>query len=133
MQLAKVGPWVSVACAIHCMASPILLGMLPMVHASETIESVLIVVSIVIGALTLGAGYREHRRARVLVLLVLSVAFLCAKYVVRDALETPTVMAGALLMAGGQFLNLRLQRHCCRHHHDARTSRSELSSIANRV
>ena len=134
MRLTTVGPWVSVACAIHCMISPIILGMLPMVHLSDAIETSLIAFSILIGVLTLGAGYREHRRARVLVLLALSIAFLIGKYGVREALETPMVVAGELLMAGAQFLNLRLQRHCCRHHHhEAAASRSELSSMASRV
>jgi len=132
MQLSKVGPWVSIACAIHCMVSPIILGMLPMVHASEAIETGLIVVSVALGVLTLGAGYREHGKARVLMLLGFSLAFLTARFFVAEEFETATVVTGAVLMAIAQFMNVRLQRHCCHHDH-ARTSRSELSSIASRV
>jgi uncharacterized membrane protein YozB (DUF420 family) len=115
------------------MISPIILGMLPMAHFPDWIETSLIAVSIIIGVLTLTTGYREHHKARVLVLLLFSVAFLVGKYVVPERLETPMVVAGALLMAGAQFMNLRLQTRCCHHHHDEVTSRSELSSIAKRV
>ena len=132
MQLSKVGPWVSIACAIHCMVSPIILGLLPMVHASEAIETALIVGSVAIGALTLGAGYREHHKARVLILLGCSLAFLATRFFVAEPFETAVVVTGAMLMAAAQFINVRLQRHCCAHDH-ARASRSELSSIASRV
>ena len=130
MQLSKVGPWVSMACAVHCMVSPIILGLLPMVHASEAIETGLIVVSVAIGVLSLAGGYREHRKARVLVLLAISLVFLTARFFVEERFESAAVVTGAMLMATAQFLNVRLQRHCCDHAH---ASRSELSSIASRV
>lgn len=130
MQLSKVGPWVSIACAIHCMVSPILLAVLPIVPASEPIELALIGVSVAIGMITLLAGYREHRKARVLGLLALSLAFLGARFFVDERFETASVVTGAMLMAIAQFMNVRLQRHCCAHDH---ASRSELSSIASRV
>lgn len=132
MQLSKVGPWVSIACAIHCMMSPIILGLLPMVHASEAIETALIVASVAIGALTIGAGYREHHKKRVLILLGCSLVFLGARFFVAARFETAVVVTGAMLMAAAQFINVRLQRHCCDHHH-ADASRNELSSIASRV
>jgi uncharacterized membrane protein YozB (DUF420 family) len=116
------------------MASPIILAVLPMIHMPEIVETLLIAMSILIGVLTISAGYREHHKERVLVLLVFSVAFLVGKYAVPERLETPMVVAGALLMAGAQFMNLRLQRGCCHHDHcEAETSRNELSSIASRV
>jgi len=127
MQLSKVGPWVSIACAIHCMVSPIILGLLPMVHASEAIETGLIVASVAIGALTIGAGYREHHKARVLVLLGCSLAFLASRYFVSENLETAVVVTGAMLMAIAQFTNVRLQKHCCDHAH-ACESRGEVAS-----
>ena len=99
------------------MVSPIILGLLPMVHASEAIETGLIVASVAIGALTLGAGYREHRKSRVLVLLALSLTFLGARFFVSEDLESATVVTGAMLMAAAQFMNVRLQRHCCDHAH----------------
>src|SRR5689334_20771597 len=134
MQLAKVGPWVSIACAIHCMVSAIILAVLPMVHLPEIIETALIGISILIGILSIRGGYREHHKARVLVLLVCSIAFLVGKYGVPERFETPMVVAGAMLMAGAQFMNLRLQRGCCHHDHcEAETSRNELSSITSRV
>jgi hypothetical protein len=112
------------------MISPVILGLLPMIHVSNAIETALIVTSIAIGVLTVGAGYREHRRLRVVVLLALSLVLLVARFFVAERFETATVIAGAMLMAAAQFLNLRLQKHCCDHDH---TRRSELSSIARRV
>jgi hypothetical protein len=112
------------------MVSPILLAVLPIVPASEPIELALIGVSVAIGMITLLAGYREHRKARVLGLLALSLAFLGARFFVDERFETASVVTGAMLMAIAQFMNVRLQRHCCAHDH---ASRSELSSIASRV
>jgi hypothetical protein len=81
---------------------------------------------------SIAAGYREHRRKSVVLLLVLSLAFLGGGlFVGAQRLETPLIVTGALLMAIAQFLNIRYHRHCCRH--EGKASRSELSSIANRV
>ena len=115
------------------MVSAIILAVLPMVHLPELIETAMIGISILIGVLTISGGYREHHKARVLVLLVCSIAFLVGKYGVPERFETPMVVAGALLMAGAQFINLRLQRGCCAHHCEEVTSRNELSSITSRV
>ena len=129
-KLGRVGGWVSIACAVHCMLSPILLGLIPIFRAqsplAETIEKALIGLSVLIGVSAIAAGYREHHRKSVIVMLLFSLAFLGAGLRV-DAL----IVAGALLMAIAQFLNIRYQRNCC--HHDGKASRSELSSIANRV
>lgn len=117
-RLSKIGPWVSMACAIHCMISPIVLGLIPMIHSkSELLEDVLIAISILIGILSIAGGYREHRRAIVLVLLAVSVALLAGSQF-SESLEESGVISGALVMAGAQFLNLRYHRRCCAHEHE---------------
>jgi hypothetical protein len=70
------------------MVSAIILAVLPMVHLPELIETAMIGISI-IGVLTISGGYREHHKARVLVLLVCSIAFLVGKYGVPERFETP--------------------------------------------
>lgn len=135
-KLERVGGWVSVVCALHCMLSPILLGLIPIFHtespAAEMIEKLLIALSVLIGVSSIAVGYREHRRNAILVLLASSLALLAAGLLVEsERLEPPLIVSGAMLMAVAQFLNLRYHRNCCRH--EAKTSRSELSSIANRV
>jgi MFS family permease len=135
-KLSKVGGWVSILCAIHCMISPIVLGLIPVIHArspvAEHIETLLIVLSVIISSITVAMGFREHRRASIVALLAVSFACLAAaRFVASASMETPLVIAGAVIMAVAQFLNIRYQRSCCRHHPDK--SRNEFSSIANRV
>ncbi len=129
-KVSKIAPWVSIVCAIHCMIGPIVLALIPMIQSkSEMIENVLIVLSIVIGVLSVASGYREHRRMAVVVLLVVAVALLAGSRF-SERFEESGVIGGALIMAGAQFLNLRYIRRCCAHDH---ARRSELSSIASRV
>jgi len=106
------------ACAIHCMLSPIVLGLIPMIHSkSELLEDGLIAVSILIGVLSVAGGYREHRRLIVLVMLIVSVALLAGSQFT-ERFEESGVISGALVMAGTQFLNLRYQKRCCAHEHE---------------
>jgi len=117
-RLSKIGPWVSVVCAIHCMISPIVLGLIPMIHSkSEMLEDVLIAVSIIIGILSIAGGYREHRRVIVVAMLIVSVALLAGSQF-SERFEESGVIGGALVMAGAQFLNLRYQKRCCAHEHE---------------
>lgn len=116
--LSKFGGWISLLCAAHCMMSPILLGLIPVIHAEsplvEQIETGLIVVSILIGVIAVAAGYREHRRRSVVTLLVVSLLLLAASRLLGvEAWEAPLVVGGAVLMAVTQFRNFRLQRNCC--------------------
>jgi uncharacterized membrane protein YhaH (DUF805 family) len=134
-KLSKVGGWVSILCAIHCMVSPMVLGLIPIIHAEsplvEHIETLLIILSILISSIAVATGFREHRRASIVALLAVSFAFLAAgRFIASESLETPLVITGAMIMAAAQFLNFRNQRNCCRH---PEASRNELSSIANRV
>lgn len=135
-KLTKIGGWVSVACAIHCLMGPVILGLLPIIGAggelAETLEGPLILLSVIIGVSAIAAGYREHRRRSTLILLAVSLATLgVGRYLAPESFEEPLIVGGAAVMAVAQFLNLRYQRDCCRHHREA--SRSELSSIASRV
>ena len=128
--VSKIGPWVSIACAIHCLAGPIVLALVPMIQSkSELIENVLIAFSIGIGILSIASGFREHRKMVVMGMLVVAVALLVASRF-SEPFEEPGVISGALIMAGAQLLNLRYIRRCCAHDH---ARRSELSSAASRV
>ena len=127
-RLSKIGGWVSVACAIHCMIGPVLIGLLPVIGArgelAETLEGPLILVSVLIGVTAILAGYREHHRRATLLLLAFSLAALAGgKFLALARFESPLIVGGAALMAIGQFMNLRLQRNCCRRH--AETSRGD--------
>jgi MerC mercury resistance protein len=117
-KLSKVGGWLSILCAAHCMLSPVLLGLIPVIHADspvvEQIETGLIVVSILIGVAAVAAGYREHRRRSIVALLVVALALLAAgRFMATEEWEVPFVVGGAMVMAVAQFRNFRLQRNCC--------------------
>jgi MerC mercury resistance protein. len=118
----KVASWLSILCGIHCLLTPVLLAVLPILGAQgrfgETTETVLIFLSITIGAISIGMGVAQHRRWSLLAILAVAIAMiLSGHYLAPDRFEAPMIVTGALIMAGGQFLNLRSHRDACCDHH----------------
>jgi len=116
-KLSSAAAWLSLACGIHCLATPLLIGFLPALEhwLGETVENYLLIASIAIGSLGIGSGYREHRRRLVLVLLAGAVVLIgVGRLLVAPPYENAFIIGGAALLACGQFLNLRFHRSGCR-------------------
>ena len=68
--LDSIGAFLSLACAIHCIAIPILVGILPLIGLSfflnQTVEKVFVIASIVLAAVNLCWGYTIHKKIRIL-------------------------------------------------------------------
>ena len=78
--LDAVGTAMSLLCAVHCAALPLLLALLPLsafgALADERLEWVLVIAAATIGIASLTLGFREHRSRRALAILAVGIALL---------------------------------------------------------
>jgi hypothetical protein len=110
----QVGVGLSLACAIHCMAFPLLVAVLPLVGLGFLVqgptEVLLVLTSLGMAAGSLCWGFRLHRRWHVFVVLGAALALIVAgRVLVEESYEIVLVVGGALLLAGCHLLN----RHLC--------------------
>jgi hypothetical protein len=114
-RLERAATWVSLACAVHCLVVPLLAAGLPLVAGVSptllhhpALELAFVVVVLGGAAFTGFWGFRSHRDARVLAVLLAGVAL----YVVGHALDGWSASAlsvvGALLLAAASFASARL-------------------------
>jgi len=72
----RVGQGLSLLCLVHCLATPVVLGLLPslgfLLH-NELVHLVLAVVVVGVSLVAFGNGFRRHRRAMVPLLGALGV------------------------------------------------------------
>jgi hypothetical protein len=114
----------SLVCAVHCAATPVLVGALPLIgHQFEQVhwvEGPLVGAAACLGYLTLGLRYRLHGRAHPLVLLTLGLCLLALAHLLLPAERSlPATLTGGLLMAGAQLLDRRYGGRCCPGHQQA--------------
>lgn len=124
-RLNWIGAAASLACAVHCLVMPLLIGVLPVLGlgllTEPWLEWSLIVFTGVIGLLTLLPSYRRrHHRPQPLALFTLGFGLiLTAKLLTAEgsSLETSGLVTGALFVAGANLTNHRLVHTCaaCRH------------------
>jgi hypothetical protein len=119
-RLDRLGAAASLACAAHCAAIPLLIGLLPLVGlgflAEERTEWTLAGLSIGVGSLSLIPSYaRKHRQWRPLLLFAFGASLVIAvRLLANDGsrLESPAMTLGALLIAFAHIVNHRLCRSC---------------------
>lgn len=130
---SRVAAWAPAApllCAVHCLATPLVVSLLPAAGAGERAEPWLLAAVLAVAALALRTELRAHGRRRVLVPAVAGFAVWAASLAgwLEPAPEALTTTLGSLLVAGGMAWSARL-RHAatCRDcgcpapgHHDAR-------------
>ena len=125
-RLDTLGALASTACAVHCLLTPAVLALLPLLGASiwaaPWLENGAVILAIVLGLTSLLHGYSHHRQFRALGLLLGGIALLAiGRGVVGhdDQLwETVFVVLGGLAVAGAHLINRRLCQVCetCHHH-----------------
>ncbi len=113
----QLGAGLSLACAAHCMATPLLLSLLPFVGlgflADESVETLLLGTSLVLAVGSLCWGFRVHHQRRTL--LLLGAAFLlivAGRFSPEETAEVVCVVLGAGLLAVGHLLNRYLCKTC---------------------
>ncbi|MGH8110972.1 MAG: MerC domain-containing protein [Rhodanobacteraceae bacterium] len=120
----RVGATASFACAVHCVALPFVLALLPLVGlgflAGHTFERVFVACAALLASASILAGYRGHRRPHALFLMVPGIVLLVSGVAidigVHVALHTASVVTGGVLVASAHVTNLVLSH---RHHCDA--------------
>lgn len=118
--LDRVGATASSACAVHCMITPFVLGLLPVLGigflAAPWFENTAVLGAISLAVVSLLHGYLHHRQFHALWLLIIGGALLLSgRFIVGDAnklLETPLVVLGGLALAGAHLINRRLCKSC---------------------
>lgn len=118
--LDRFGVAASCLCAAHCALTPFVVSLLPLVGlgmlADERAEWAFIALTVAVGLMSLLISYfRRHGRAGALMLFAAGVCLIFTVRVLFEEgvkLETPAVVAGALLIAASHVVNLKLCRAC---------------------
>jgi hypothetical protein len=112
----RVAVWTSVACAIHCALTPLLLPLLPYAvggYVGEGTEHAFRGLALVLGVVSLGHSYRVvHRRWLPLGLFVCGMALLFTASLqtsAHSARELFLVLVGASAIVSAHTVNLRLR------------------------
>jgi len=106
-------------CVLHCLATPLVLLMLPLLgqFSDSHFHLQMLVVVVPVSALALSLGYRKHRRSSVLVtgaagllLLYIGGTWMHDEYgIFADRAST---IAASLLLATAHYFNSRFSRRC---------------------
>ena len=127
----KMAMSLSLLCAIHCLAFPLIIVMLPSLAALQLDDEafhvwmVLAVIPISVYALTIGC--KQHKRYRLLILglfglLFLLSALLSGEDLIGEFWEKALTVVGAVTIALGHYWNYRLCQHqdfcACPEHRD---------------
>jgi hypothetical protein len=115
--LDRAGVVLSSACALHCALMPAVAGVLPIIGLNdvvpETVESMLLLTSVIVAMVSLAGGCRHHRQWRPWLFLFGGLALISVGRLLLDEVrwfETGIVTTGALLIATAHLVNSRL---CC--------------------
>ncbi len=118
----RLGILASAACAVHCLAMPLLLALLPAMGSiwiiGHSVEWILAVVAVLMALGSLCWGFSIHRKKRLfLSFLAAAVFILSGQLVAHGWLETALVVAGGLGLVGSHLLNRNLCKSChtCEH------------------
>ena len=117
----RAGMAVSLCCGLHCIFTPLLIGVAASLPIGwlleESTEVLLLLAAVLTGALSLGPSYwRHHRRKRCLAMFAVGVGLLTLAKLgpVGERWEPWAVASGATLLATAHLVNLRLCRQCAR-------------------
>lgn len=119
MFLDRVGIGMSVACAVHCAALPLIAGAALFSHNHDHalhapwLDAVMVGVAASIGYATLGYGFRRHRNLLPLVILTIGLVLIVAGHVLFAQQSGVIAVAGALLLVLAQIQNRRCPAPCC--------------------
>ena len=125
---------VSFICAVHCLAMPFLLAMVPYLGstfiAGDKMEMVMICITLSVAVPTLFRGYLKHRRLLIPACFILGMLFLTLRpgsfehthdhFHSEDSLHFILAALGGFSLAIGHWFNLKFCRLCssCRDESD---------------
>jgi len=111
-----VGATFSLACAVHCLATPLLVSVLPLVglgfFASERFEWAMLSMVLLMAILSSASGLRTHGRRRILIGFGVGSVFMLAGHLFEGLLHGIVVGAGGFVLSICQLINRRWCRVC---------------------
>jgi hypothetical protein len=116
-KLDLAGMGLSVACAIHCLATPVLLSALPVLGfeflGHEGFESGMIAAIVLLAGFTFINGFRMHGKKGHFLLGVIGLAiFLLVRPFVDHSLEPYSTLLGGTAFVWGHLLNWKWSKPC---------------------
>ncbi|HBY86158.1 MAG TPA: MerC domain-containing protein [Colwellia sp.] len=117
----KMAITLSIACAIHCLALPLLLLLLPSFMVlqlnNEAFHTWMVIIVIPTSVYALFMGCKQHKRYRLLFIGFLGLILLVlAVWVGNEYWEKTFTLVGSAVIAGGHYWNYRLcQQHTLCH------------------
>jgi hypothetical protein len=115
--LDKLGIWASGLCALHCLALPLLLPVLPFIgslfFAQGWFEKTILSMSLIVGSWALFIGfYKYHRQMYPLYSLFVGGLIYWNKDIFGHDFEPITVAVGACLIIVAHITNMKLCKSC---------------------
>ncbi|AMP99185.1 hypothetical protein AY601_2291 [Pedobacter cryoconitis] len=126
-RLDRLGMTASTLCAVHCALVPIFLTTLPLLGleflSNEWVEISMIIVSVILGTLSLSMSYRKqhHKLFPFLVLFSGFALIATGHFSGIESLEPILIPLGGFTVAAAHLVNWRLNRSCT--HHEINDSR----------
>lgn len=120
-RLDRLGMTASTLCAIHCALVPIFLTTLPLLGleflSNEWVEISMIIVSVILGTLSLSMSYRkQHHKLFAFIVLFSGFALIALGHFSGiESLEPVLIPLGGFTVAAAHLVNWRLNR-ACKHH-----------------
>lgn len=121
----KLAISLSLLCAMHCLALPLLLALIPSMSVlgldNEAFHYWMLVAVIPISIYALTMGCKQHKRYPLLILGFTGLTLLVLAVTIGESLlgeygEKGLTLAGAVVVACGHYINYRLCRsHSCNH------------------
>jgi hypothetical protein len=121
----RIGIWTSTVCVIHCLLTPVLLSVSAVsahfLPSEERTHRTLAAAIAALGAIALVRGYRRHRSPRVLVLMIVGLAFIFGgaywgDHLPSHAAEILVTLVGSGFMIAAHRTNHTFCRDCsCSH------------------
>jgi uncharacterized membrane protein YfcA len=117
----RIGVFASAACFVHCLATPIVLSLLPvyahLLPSEEHTHRILALFITIVGAVAIVTGYRRHKRPSVLLLMGAGLALIFAGAFFGDRLpshwaEVAITLAGSCCLIAAHRKNHTFCRNC---------------------
>lgn len=114
--LDQFGITASIACAVHCAALPLVITYLPLIGleflANAWVEIGMIVLSLMIGTMSLSASYKKHKNALPVLVLIIGFGLIATGHFLLHELESVLIPLGGFTIAGAHYINWKLSRVC---------------------